>query len=282
MAPILLIDEAETHLHLDAQADLVDFLLNDVQASQVLYTTHSPGCLPPDLGTGVRLVQPSPDRRGVSTLRGDFWNSKEVGFSPLLFAMGAGAAAFSTCRYAVLAEGPSDMILLPSLIRLAAAVPTLNYQVAPGLSGFHGQDLSIDQIATRVAYLVDGDTAGQRYVKELAKLGIPAARIFSLPSGMATEDLIDPTVYLAAVNQHLKATGAGVQVTGDDLDTDNDTVAHALAAWCKTVDVNPPGKVAIASRLIQNPRDLRLTPAGTQALRQLHDDLVGVFSPRRA
>jgi len=56
--PILLVDEAENHLHYDAQADLIEVLTNDVQATQVFYTTHSPGCLPRDLGTGIRLVAP--------------------------------------------------------------------------------------------------------------------------------------------------------------------------------------------------------------------------------
>lgn len=279
--PILLIDEAETHLHLDAQADLVDFLLNDVKASQVIYTTHSPGCLPPDLGTGVRLVQPSPQRRDASLLRGDFWDSKGAGFSPLLFAMGAGAAAFSTCRYALLAEGPSDMILLPSLIRLAAGVASLSYQVAPGLAGFHGQDLSIDQIAARVAYLVDGDSPGLDYAKELAEAGIPDDRIFTLPSGQATEDLLDPTVYLAAVNEHLRDTGASVQVTKEELDGE-DTIAHALATWCKARDITPPGKVAIASRLIQQPDELRLSSSGAEVLRQLHTDLERMFTQHTA
>jgi hypothetical protein len=280
-APILLIDEAETHLHLDAQADLVDFLLNLEQASQVIYTTHSPGCLPPDLGTGVRLVQPSPEQRDQSLLRGNFWDSKDVGFSPLLFAMGAGAAAFSTCRYAVLAEGPSDMILLPSLIRQATGVPSLQYQIAPGLSGFRGQDLAIDEIAARVAYLADGDGPGQDYAKELSELGFPQERIFTLPEGMATEDLLDPAVYLTAVNEHLKETGASVQVTCEELDGD-DTIAHAVAAWCKNKDIAAPGKVAIASRLIQKPEELRLTPSGAEALRQLHGNLGNVLRRRRA
>jgi predicted ATP-dependent endonuclease of OLD family len=41
--PILLIDEAEMHLHFDAQADLVGVLLKQVQATQVFYTTHRRG-----------------------------------------------------------------------------------------------------------------------------------------------------------------------------------------------------------------------------------------------
>ncbi len=36
--PVLLVDEAETHLHYDAQADLVQMLGRQVQAAQVIYT----------------------------------------------------------------------------------------------------------------------------------------------------------------------------------------------------------------------------------------------------
>ncbi len=152
--PILMLDEAETHLHYDAQADLIDVLQHHVRTSKVVYTTHSPGCLPPDLGTGIRLVAPTADR-AASFLRNDFWASNEPGFSPLLFAMGAGAAAFSVCRRAVLAEGPSDMILLPTLIRLATDAPDVGYQVAPGLSSAPAADLTNEAVAAKVVYLVD-------------------------------------------------------------------------------------------------------------------------------
>lgn len=63
VAPILLIDEADIHLHYDAQADLIQMLSRQQQAAQVIYTTHSAGCLPQDLGTGVRLVEPNEDQR---------------------------------------------------------------------------------------------------------------------------------------------------------------------------------------------------------------------------
>ena len=50
--PILLIDEAEQHLHYDAQADLIQTFIERKLASQMIYTTHSAGCLPEDLGVG--------------------------------------------------------------------------------------------------------------------------------------------------------------------------------------------------------------------------------------
>ena len=131
--PILLIDEAETHLHIDAQADLVNEFMTQTRAAKVIYTTHSPACLPPDLGSNIRAVVPDPENgseawwRAASGQRG--WATP-----PLMLAMGAGAAAFSAARKVVLAEGATEMLLLPSLVKKAVGVDDLDYQVAPGLS----------------------------------------------------------------------------------------------------------------------------------------------------
>ena len=46
---VLLVDEAELHLHYDAQADLISELAQQSRVRSVIYTTHSAGCLPPDL-----------------------------------------------------------------------------------------------------------------------------------------------------------------------------------------------------------------------------------------
>jgi predicted ATPase len=55
--PVLLIDEAESHLHYDAQADLIRVLTRQTLVEQVIYTTHSAGCLPQDLGTAIKPVK---------------------------------------------------------------------------------------------------------------------------------------------------------------------------------------------------------------------------------
>jgi len=54
--PVLLVDEAELHLHYDAQADLVQVFDRQELAQCVIYTTHSVGCLPEDLGLGIVVV----------------------------------------------------------------------------------------------------------------------------------------------------------------------------------------------------------------------------------
>ena len=91
--PILLVDEAETHLHYDAQADLVDALMSQRIASKVIYTTHSVGCLPPDLGCGIRVVL-AEEGAERSRIVNSYWSvvpeeDDKIGYTPLLFAMGA-------------------------------------------------------------------------------------------------------------------------------------------------------------------------------------------------
>lgn len=268
--PVLMIDEAETHLHYDAQADLLDVLLNHVKTSKVIYTTHSPGCLPPDLGTGIRLVSQDPRNLATSTLRTDFWSSHEPGFSPLLFAMGAGAAAFSVCRRAVLAEGASDMILLPSLLRIATGEAELTYQVAPGLAG-RPEGFADSAVAATVVYLADGDMQGSQYRNRLLAEGVDSSRIHTLPAGTALEDLLTTDSYLGAVHALMTEAGyEGPPVTEDQLRGQPGTIAARLRRWCTANGLQAPGKPAVANYLVQDVSRIALNPRSEAALRDLH------------
>lgn len=273
---ILLIDEAETHLHLDAQADLMGMLLQQDVANQILYTTHSPGCLPPDLGTGIRLVAPSTRKPETSELRNDFWANEGPGFSPLLFKMGASAAAFSACRYAVIAEGPTEMVLLPTLIKLATGEPHLLYQVAPGLANAPADDARLGEVAARTAYLVDGDAGGASKKAQLVTAGVQADHVLSLPSGQAVEDLLTAASHLGAINAHFVDCGLKHRVRAADLDVGR-TRGKAVSDWCRANKINPPGKTVIASRLVNNPDQIELEPEGAAFLKDLHAKLTEIL-----
>lgn len=246
-APILLIDEAEQHLHLNAQADLVQMLTGLSQITQVIYTTHSPGCLPGDIGNGVRFVEP--DGMGNSRIRHDFWsleNDGHVGFNPLLLVMGAGAAAFSGLRNAVFVEGASDMLLLPSLLREAGVPAPLPYQVAPGIAvAGTGALRQMDFVAGRVTFIVDGDEQGINWNAALNLAGVPDSRIRSLPSGLALEDLLDRNYYLQAIAELLHV----------DFDLIRDVPAGqpvklAVEKWAESIGRKMPGAVAVAEFLL--------------------------------
>jgi predicted ATP-dependent endonuclease of OLD family len=272
--PILLIDEAETHLHLDAQADLVGVLLKQIDATQVFYTTHSPGCLPTDLGTGIRLLRRDPERANASEIRHDFWTNQEPGFAPLLYAMGASAAAFSACRHAVLAEGAADMILLPTLIRMATDLDDLTYQVAPGLAAANAFEMRVEEVAARVVYVTDGDDQGAKYAEQLVEAGIRSDHIFALPEGWASEDLVDRAVFVDVVNTLLQG-----EKRLDDGDLgDNKPVVKLLEDWGRRQGTDTPGHVVIAYGLINNASKLKLAAGAREALRALHDSWTIAFA----
>lgn len=250
--PILLVDEIETHLHYDAQADLVDVLSKQRFTSKVIFTTHSFGCLPFDLGTGVRVVQPID--AATSRLENGFWK-RGAGFSPLLASMGAAALSFTPTRHALIAEGAADAILMPTLLRQSRHEERLGFQVAPGLSSVAAVAVSdLEAEAGRVGFLVDGDPGGMNILAKLTAAGVTESRVLVLTdpdSGapLEVEDLIDAETYVAAVNDELRCWNevlveCTVADVGDELRT------KALEAWCTEKGLPPPDKAAVAQRVV--------------------------------
>lgn len=250
--PILLIDEAENHLHIDAQADLVGMFVSQEQAARVIYTTHSPACLPPDLGVGIRAVVPLEGNQQVSEIRNSFWTGG-AGYSPLMIAMGAAAAAFTAARFVVLAEGATEMILLPSLIRKATGLEILPYQVAPGLSEVPKDFYqSLDLEGAKVAYVLDGDAGGKALRKALQERGVPEERIVMIPAP-GLENVLVADVYLSAVASLLREQYQEVQVPELPVLTvaDESSWATQLSVWASRHKLQMPSKVAIANRLVE-------------------------------
>jgi predicted ATP-dependent endonuclease of OLD family len=253
-APILLIDEAETHLHIDAQADLVNEFMTQTRAAKIIYTTHSPACLPPDLGTNIRAVIPDPDNGQRSLIEGSFW-TKGVGFTPLMLAMGAGAAAFSAARKVVLAEGPTEMLMLPTLIKKAIGADELDYQVAPGVSEVSvSMYPELDLEGARVAFLVDGDGGGGELRDALVEAQVPENRIVTL-GAPTLENLLDPNSYKQVVVMLINEGAGAESVTLDDVpDLPADSTSlwpRVISAWAQTQGHRLPGKRVIASRLVE-------------------------------
>lgn len=279
--PILLIDEAENHLHIDAQADLVNMFVTQEHAVKVVYTTHSPACLPPDLGTGIRTVVPRTDNLQVSDIKNSFWQGA-AGYSPLMLAMGAAAAAFTPARSVVLAEGATEMILLPTLLRAVTESSDLPYQVAPGLSEVPNDFLpQLDLEAARVAYLVDGDDGGAAIKKALLDAGVPEGVIVEL--GLpGVENVLAADAYRDAITSLLPECNPGVApnslADAPEITTKDTTgsVATKLQAWIEGRGLKAPSKVAVANWLVQNDR---ATPSddGATALQDLHERLLAAL-----
>jgi predicted ATPase len=275
--PVLLIDEAETHLHIDAQADLVNTFMTQRQAAKIIYTTHSPACLPPDLGSNIRAVLPDRDHGDRSKIEASFWHSA-AGFSPLMLAMGAGAAAFSAARYVVLSEGPSEMLLLPSLIRRAVGLEDLEYQVAPGLSEVPSAMYpELDLEGARVAYLLDGDAGGMARKSALVEGGVPGDKIVML-NALTLENLMLPERYTSVVRLLLSECNPAKTLPSLP-DLPDATVAvwpTVLGKWAAENDLKLPGKRVIASRIVEEGMAIP-SPEGRKALVKAHTDIMKIF-----
>ena len=252
---ILLVDEAELHLHYDAQADLVQMFAKQDLVKQVIYTTHSIGCLPEDLGTGIRLIEPLGENTGRSKVKNWFWENNRPGFSPLMFAMGAGHLAFLPVRYAILAEGIVDHLLLPSLIREAIQQSYLGFQVVPGLSEASLHNIQeFDHEASRTLYLTDSDHEQKKLTRKIKSAGIPESRIFSLPTleneVSAIEDYLDTNLYVTAINNELsRSHGSKIKIRKDDLSSFN--ISKSVDEWCKKKKIKSPSKRAVASQVLE-------------------------------
>lgn len=261
LKPILLVDEAETHLHYDAQADLMSMFAKQEIASKIIYTTHSAGCLPEDIGTGVRCI--IPDRNSErSKIKNWFWQDSKPGFSPLLFSMGANSLAFVPVRKAVFVEGATDMLLLPTIFRQLSKRSPLGFQIAPGLSVAAQSDLSLlENEAPKVAFLTDNDDARQTMIEQLKKAGIDEARIFKLPGeeGLVLEDCVNKDLYVKAVNEELKNWNQvhPPVISLEDFPDPDINRPKTLEKWCKAQGIKPPDKKTIAYRLLDFATDER-------------------------
>jgi putative AbiEii toxin of type IV toxin-antitoxin system len=266
--PIVLIDEAEMHLHYDAQADLMQVLEEQSDAAMVICTTHSAGCLPRDLGTGVRAIVPMMVEQALdgktvrvqtddSEVINSFWTEGH-GFSPMLIAMGASAFAFSSTRRALVSEGMSDVILMPTLLREATRQERLDYQLTPHFADAHPDAIpDFDLLASRVAYVADGDKGGRDHVKKLIKNRVHPKQITYIGgsdrSGLSMEDLITKRAYIRAVNRELEVWHDDLKLPEGALpDSGRAAAVKKWAARRKGRDGEPIelSKVAIAQRVL--------------------------------
>lgn len=279
--PILLIDEAETHLHYDAQADLIRVLTKQNIVSKVIYTTHSIGCLPEDLGKGVRLIEVDKSDSRASSIQNWFWQSRRPGFSPLLFGMGASTLAFIPVRNAVVTEGAADIILWPTLFREATNSSYLGFQIVPGLSeATRPAIIELDYEAPSTAYLVDSDGNGNKLYKKLVEEGISEDRIFRVPTKgereLAVEDLVNKEIYLAAVNEELRRSN-GIDLLLPTSKMPDEGRPKAVETWCKSKkNIDPPSKRAVAYLILEIGIGSSILAGGYQdPLQKLHSNIVG-------
>lgn len=280
--PILLIDEIETHLHYDAQVDLIRVLTEQTAAAQVIYTTHSAASLPEDLGLGVRVVEPVGERT-ASTIRQNFWRDQDPGMGALLMALGAASIAFVPLRPAIIVEGGSDLVLLPTLFREATGSDHVGFAVVPGSSSAPPERLAgLDLQGVRTAWVFDADDGGRSRRGALIEHHIPEDRMLLLADhgDLEIEDLVEPETFCRAVTGYV----SDVQSTADsftvsDLPTEPCRRPDAVRDWCEARSIRPPGKVALANKVIELAGDMPILDRNhAPRLRDLHGRLFDLFA----
>jgi predicted ATP-dependent endonuclease of OLD family len=283
--PVLLIDELERHLHYEAQADIVSMFDARTDVAQVVFSTHSIGCLPQDLGRGVRVVEP--DTNAGTSQIDNLWFRAAHGVQPLMAAMGAATLPLQPCRPLVYSEGPCDAFLLPSLIREAIDSKPLDYLIVSGASSVSRANFDeFDRSAGRVVYLYDGDQGGRdrrRFLHRDKK--VPTERILVLESGVTLEDLIEAGLWVDACNVAVATIANGNYDVSEQLtkkDIPRKERLAALAKWCEQRGYRTPGKLKIAEMVLElmtgpNPRADRrwLDPRRRDGLRAVHEAISG-------
>lgn len=242
---VLLIDEAESHLHYEAQAKLAQFLSTQTLAQHVIYTTHSPGCLPNDL-SAIRAIIPKADNSS-SRIDSRIWSGGGKDFKRFFWLLGAENFAFTAARNVLITEGEADFLLLPHLFREALGIDELNFQVLPGLANAKKKN-SFELEAVTVAYLVDGDKDGDKYKKNLLDDGVAETRIFQFESGLALEDYLNLQLYAKAVNIELEFARSGLKIDPNEFDKPNRSTIVSNFAKAQDVEVS---KRCIAERFLE-------------------------------
>ncbi len=285
--PILLIDEAEIRLHYDAQADLIQMLSKQNVAPKIIYTTHSAGCLPEDLGNGVRMVSYDDVQEGESTSKvsNQFWDRDSGGLEPLLFGMGATTLAFFPIRKALLTEGESDMLLLPTMLREVLKRDSLSFQIVPGVSKTSGVNLPIlARNGAGVAFALDFDGGGRELSNKIVSAGFDKSSIFFLKASQGkdyqVEDFVNVNVLFHAVNNAF----ARREYKGDPIPKSalkaNGRMAAVKRHFCKKKEDYVP-KVLIAYEILdyvsKNPDESILDKSKVKAFAKFAKDVLAYF-----
>ena len=121
--------------------------------------------------------------------------------------MGANTLAFFPTRKAVIVEGQSDPLIIPTVFRQIGKLDFNNFQIVPGMANLSSNNIPLLALqGQRVSYLVDNDQAGERYIKDLKGAGIAKELIFKISSSegsiVTVEDWLDDNIFSNAVETY--------------------------------------------------------------------------------
>jgi predicted ATP-dependent endonuclease of OLD family len=161
-------------------------------------------------------------------------------------------------RKAVIAEGPSETILLPRLFRESDNISYLDFQVAPGIATVSRENASLFEFeAAKEIYLLDGDSAGNANKKKLILGGIDPEKIIQLENEYSIEDYVEPDILLNAVNREFEKSGIqNVAFPKNTLPKSNRI--GWIEKQCNKNGHQLPSKVRIAENITRNPSDQQI------------------------
>lgn len=191
--------------------------------------------------------------------------------------------AFVPRRAALVAEGPSELILLPTLIRQAVDMEHIGYQIAPGASGVRpGSIMDFHLEAPRTVWVVDSDEGGRAIADKLRKDGIDDELILALgghDAGLILESLVDTEAYRDAFAAYLRDKGSSEKPPAvEELDTVDRPAL--LRSYCQERGIRPPSKVIMANKLLAMRSERTLVASDHIAtLVALHEAAVKLLGP---
>jgi predicted ATPase len=202
---ILLLDEPGLYLHARSQEDLLTHFRNDYE-NQIIYTTHSPFMIPPDMIEIVRTVNIS--AKGTEVTKDPSGDPRTL--FPIQAALGYSLSQTLFIGSAnLVVEGVTDFWILSSVndyLSENGKTPLTNKMVLTPAGGAGKVSYMTSLLASQeldVIVLLDDDKAGRDARDELVRSKIlrDTALVFvskaftTPPSEADIEDVIDPSIY---------------------------------------------------------------------------------------
>lgn len=273
---VVLIDEIETHLHVDAQRQLIQALERLPSDHQFIYTTHSPFALPSDV-SAVREIHAN-DVNGTSTVENHVWQNTTKGLLGLHLRMGASEAAHWLSRHLLVVEGITDAVLIPRMMAAALGALPRGITCVPGFPYAGKTPLIFESQGLSVAYWFDGDRAGQGYVKALTAQQVPPDRLHTWPDATMVEDYLSEDLYRRAVHEAERAYDVtAVALPAGSLPGPNRPAQ--LTALLEGMGRRAPDKMAVTAKVLELWQECPepLDPARKDALKELANTVLAAL-----
>lgn len=193
----------------------------------------------------------------------------------LLMALGAASLAYVPLRSAIIVEGGSDLVLLPKLFREAIGSDHVGFPVVPGSSSAPPDRIAgLDLQGVCTAWIFDADDGGRTRRAVLTAHHIPEERMLLIADDgdLEIEDLVDPETFCRAVAAYVADIGGAVDAfTVADLPTETCRRVDVVRAWCTDRSIQPPGKIALANKVIELAGDMPILATNhAERFRTLH------------